>query len=348
MPSSEMRRMMASPSIKNWNELILNEPGHSVFHTTNWASVLQKAYGYTPIYFAGNRDKKSGTLAPFMEIDSPFTGKRGVSLPFADYCEPLASSAAAFSELFASIVEYGRNNSWDYVEVRGGSDFLQKADRSKEFLGHRLDLMPGPETIFPRLRESTRRNIRKARQGNLNITISTSLESLNEFYRLHRVTRREQGLPSQPEDFFKHCHEEILAKNLGFIALASCRNRVIAAHVYFHFGQEVIYKYGASDKAFLHLRANNLLMWEAIVWSCNNGYKLFSFGRTDPDNSGLRQFKSGWGATEYSIDYYRYDLRKNSFTREDTIINPFAKKILAALPIPALTAMGKLLYRHIG
>ena len=64
---------------------------------------------------------------------------------------------------------------------------------------------------------------------------------------------------------------------MGFIVLGSYRGAAIAANVYFHFGDQVIYKYGASDKTYQHLRANNLVMWEAIKWACDKGYKAFSF-----------------------------------------------------------------------
>ena len=44
----------------------------------------------------------------------------------------------------------------------------------------------------------------------------------------------------------------------GFVALASYSNRVVAGAVFFHFGSKAIYKYGASDRNYQHLRANNL------------------------------------------------------------------------------------------
>jgi len=48
--------------------------------------------------------------------------------------------------------------------------------------------------------------------------------------------------------------------------LASHKGKNIASAVYFHFGDKAIYKYGASDRKYQHLRANNLVMWEAIRW----------------------------------------------------------------------------------
>jgi lipid II:glycine glycyltransferase (peptidoglycan interpeptide bridge formation enzyme) len=65
----------------------------------------------------------------------------------------------------------------------------------------------------------------------------------------------------------------------------------------------VVYKYGASDATFWRLRPNNALLWHAINWACLNGYSTFDFGKTEPENTGLRDFKRGWGTEEASLAY---------------------------------------------
>jgi len=57
-------------------------------------------------------------------------------------------------------------------------------------------------------------------------------------------------------------------------------------------------------KFFQHLRANNLVMWEAIKWSCEKKFQSLSFGRTEPENKGLMQFKAGWGVKPYEILFH--------------------------------------------
>jgi lipid II:glycine glycyltransferase (peptidoglycan interpeptide bridge formation enzyme) len=196
------------------------------------------------------------------------------------------------------------------------------------------------------MRDSTRRNIKKAEKEGITVTVSTSPDSMETFCRLNAITRRDHGLPPQPRRFFRCVYDHILSKDMGFIVLASFRGSAIAANVYFCFGDQVIYKYGASDRAYQHLRANNLVMWEAIKWACDHGYSALSFGRTEPENEGLRQFKAGWGAREHLIKYYRYDLQKGAFIKAPVIINPLYKKIFSKLPIPALNMLGSILYRH--
>jgi hypothetical protein len=78
-----------------------------------------------------------------MEIDSFLTGRRGVSLPFSDYCEPLASSQEEFQELFTEATEYGKQHRWKSLELRGGGSFLTSHPSSSTYLVHTLDLQPG-------------------------------------------------------------------------------------------------------------------------------------------------------------------------------------------------------------
>jgi lipid II:glycine glycyltransferase (peptidoglycan interpeptide bridge formation enzyme) len=333
---------------ENWNNLLISTPGYSFFHTSNWADVLSKSYNYKPFYLCTRKENTFISLLPVMEVNSALTGRRGVCLPFTDTCEPIAENAEQFQKLFDQVVVMGRKRKWKYLEIRGGEKYLSAEKPSQLFFGHTLDLSCGQQQLFSNLRDSTRRNIKKAQNENINVTISTSPQSMKDFYRLNTMTRREHGLPPQPYKFFQHLYDHVITGNMGFIATASLSGSTIAANVYLNFGKEVIYKYGASDKAFQHLRANNLVMWEAIKWSADHGFEKLCFGRTEPENEGLMQFKAGWGVKPYQIYYYRYDLQKNVFTSNSSDINPLFNKFFSKLPIPVLEMLGKILYRHMG
>jgi len=182
--------------------------------------------------------------------------------------------------------------------MHGGEIFFQGKNSSREYYGHLLELKAEPDNIFKRFRDSNRRSIKKAVKSGVEIQQSNSLQSMRDFYRLHCLTRKRHELPVQPFLFFKKVHEHIISKKSGFIVKAIYHDKAVGAAVFFHFGKRAMFKFGASDLKYQHLRMNNLIMWEAIKWYANNGYENFCFGRTDMENVGLRQFKQGWGAKE--------------------------------------------------
>ena len=332
-----------------WDDLIISGPDYSFFHSSSWARVLSESYNYHPLYFTTLEDGRLLSLIPVMEIESILTGRRGVSLPFSDYCEPIEVDRAHLRNTFTRIVEYGKKRKWKYLEIRGGKNFNEHFSPWVTYYHHTLDLSEDSGHIFSNFRDSTRRNIKKAMKEGVKVKIENSPASVKEFYQLNCLTRRYHGLPPQPFVFFKNIYEHVLSKGLGLILLASNGELKIAGAIFFHYGDRAIYKYGASNRLYQHLRPNNLLMWKAIKWYCQNGYKSISFGRTDPEDRGLLQFKSGWRPREEIIEYYKYNLTKETFTNGRPKALAFSsKKVLGILPASLLKIIGVLLYRHIG
>ena len=330
----------------DWNQELLSMPGHSFFHSSTWSDVLKESYRYRPFYFADCVKGEVKSVLPVMGVESLITGKRGVSLPFSDYCEPLADDAQSFRVLLAAAIEHGRREHWKYLEIRGGQRFLEGEDEEAAYLGHVIDLTNG--ALDSELRDSNRRNIRKAEKEGVEVEITTAPEALTDFYRLNCLTRKEHGIPPQPLAFFQAFFERVICGTSGFVARAVFDGRTIASNVYILFGGKAIYKYGASDRQYNHLRANNLLMWKAIEFCSEIGMESLCLGRTDFDHHGLRQFKAGWNAREYTIKYYRYSFGESKFVKGSNPVPGFAHKLFRKLPSPILNAAGSLLYRHIG
>jgi CelD/BcsL family acetyltransferase involved in cellulose biosynthesis len=331
----------------NWDSLLLTNDHTTFFHTVAWARVLSESYGYRPLYFTLIEDERLTGLIPLMEIKSFLTGKRGVSLPFTDFCPPVAESAEVFASLLNAVLDHGRKAGWKTVEFRGAGEFLTEAPASAEHLTHMLVLDPDENRVFASFKTNTRRNIRKASEAGLSVSILHSRQAMVEFFRLNSLTRQRHGLPPQPKIFFDKIFEHVISVNKGFVALASHKELPVAAAVHFLFDGEAIYKYGASDKNFQNLRPNNLVMWEAIRWCCQNNFRSFNFGRTEPDNEGLLQFKRAWGTIENKRPYFKYDLKANRFVAGRS--GPKTSYgVFKVMPIPMLRLAGNLLYKHVG
>ena len=329
-----------------WDELLTSSRECTFFHTSSWAKVLYQTYHYSPLYFTVLNDSRLLALVPMMEINSILTGVRGVSLPFTDFCEPVITNGIQMQTMNSFIREYAREHHWKYIECRGG--YYPGETPEVSVCRHTLALTPDTDRIFSRFDSSTKRNIKKSIREGIRVEIYRSSDAVKKYYHLHCITRKRHALPPQPYSFFRNIHEFVISKNMGFVALAFYREKNIAGSVFFNFQDKCLYKFGASDYAYQHLRANNLVMWEAIKWYAQNGYRSLCMGRTIPDNTGLRRFKLGWGVDEQILNYYKYDLRRDTFVSKALMPNKTYHNIFKVMPVPLLRALGCLLYKHIG
>lgn len=332
----------------DWDASLLSQNNHSFFHTSAWAKVLEKTYRFKPVYFVVYDGNRLVTLMPMMEVHSLLTGKRGVSLPFTDLCPPYAPARKDLLFVQLKAIEYGKINKWRYIEWRDNQHIDPARSTWESFYVHDIDLDRTETDIFDSLSNSNRRNISKAIRKGVRVRFDQSREALNEFYRLNLATRKRHGLPPQPLNFFKNIYEFIILKDCGVIASAYYEGRVVASSVFFHFGRAALFKYGASDIRYHHLRPNNLLMWETCMFYARRGFLSMNLGRTEPQNEGLLRYKRAWGAKERMIKYHRYDINRNAYILKHSGGSGLLPKIFSRIPISIARIIGRLAYRHVG
>jgi hypothetical protein len=362
------RRQMTSTSLRidpvdplrdaEWDRTILAHPSAGIFHGTAWARVLCKTYGHTPVYLRCSRGSDLVALVPLMEIASRVTGRRGVCLPFADYCTPLMFDSRGLDEVMETLFATARARRWKHIELRGQARaaapsgnplFMPPASATPAlaFYGHSLDLRRGENDLLSRCDGSVRRAIAKAERSDLRVRIDRSREGVIAFYKLHVRTRRRHGVPPQPLSFFLNIHAEIIEPGLGFVVLAEEESKPVAAAMFFDSGSQAMFKFGASDDSRQELRGNNLVMWEAIKFLAKSGCETLDFGRTSLDNEGLRRFKLGWGTAEKIISYFRFDPAAGTWVRARDHASGFHTAFFRRLPLPLNRLAGAILYRHL-
>jgi CelD/BcsL family acetyltransferase involved in cellulose biosynthesis len=320
-----------------------------VFHTTGWLEALQRTYGYEPVALTTSPPGSNLENAiAFCRVRSWVTGRRLVSLPFSDHCDPLAGTEDLATLTEALLVEQ-RERGWRYIELRPSRATPPQAGfgESDTFFLHLLDLRPGPEALLAAFhKDSVQRKIRRAEREGLNCEEGRSEELLRRFYRLLVMTRRRHQLPPQPFDWFRNltacCRESLNVR------IASHRDRPVAGMITLQHRHTVVYKYGASDAAFHALGGMHLLFWKAITAACAAGHVTFDFGRSDPDQSGLLTFKDRWGATRLPVSYWRCPASRTAAGPLRKWIDSCASRAFFHAPDGIRVAAGTLLYKHIG
>jgi hypothetical protein len=336
---------IADPSSSEWNSGLAEYSDATIFHTTEWARVLQDSYRYTPYYFRWN-GADGAKLLCLCEVDSWLTGRRAVSLPFADETVPLGmDSSDELERALKEISQIGREKRWKRIEVRGAPREWS-GPTSSNYYSHELDLSPPIEALFKNCSESGRRAVRKAERSGLKVEIRNDLEAVDEYFELHCLTRKKHGVPPQPLYFFRNIQRHIIAGGLGFTALARLNGRALAGAVFFIFRGKALYKFGASDPAADLYRPSNLVMWHGIKEARERSAVSLSFGRTDLDHDGLRRYKLGWGTKEKTISYLQFHPASETYlsNRNTSQSNP----VLRILPSWVLKQLGAAVYPHLG
>ena len=102
-----------------WPSLLRRHPRATVFQAPAWLSALRRTYGYEAVVFttcSPAEELSNGWV--FCRIHSWLTGRRMVSLPFSDHCDPLEDRSDAVREISFFLVEKARKENWNYIETR--------------------------------------------------------------------------------------------------------------------------------------------------------------------------------------------------------------------------------------
>jgi len=338
-----------------WNEFVQRHPRASVFHSRPWLDALARTYGYEPIVYTTSppsHDIENGI--PFCRVDSWVTGRRLVSLPFSDHCEPLVDAEEDMNLLTAALDQRSTRDNLRYIEMRPLEPIAMFAPLCRTtvtYTFHQLDLGAGIDSLFRGFhKSSTQRKVRRAEREGLTYREGTTESLLDAFYGLLTLTRKRHMLPPQPREWFTNliaCFGKALKIRVVFKA-----DQAIAAMLTLRHKDTLVYKYGACDTRFNNLGSMHLLFWTAIQEAKADGLRTFDLGRSDADQPGLITFKSRWGATQSVLTYSRYSASENS--RHVFDLQPekwkskAAKYVLAHLPLSVLSSLSPVLYRHVG
>lgn len=333
-----------------WNEFVETHPRASVFHTPNWLHALRLTYGYQPVALTTAPPEEPLTSGlVFCHVNSWLTGRRIVSLPFSDHCEPLVDRSGDLDAMLGYLQHLGSNGNNRYIELR---PMLSKLglptgfSTSDTYFVHTVDLSQGSEALFRTFhKDSVQRKIRRAEREALAYESGNSPDLLEKFYRLTVMTRRRQHNPPQPISWFQS-----LARTFGNamqIRLASTAvGRPVASILTLKHRSTITYKYGCSDARFSNLGGTALLFWRTIQEATQEGLIELDLGRSTVDNEGLIAFKEHWGARRTTIEYWRFPERRKP--EENTWKSSLKNHFVELAPEWCLVAAGRFLYPHIG
>ncbi|MBZ5502475.1 MAG: GNAT family N-acetyltransferase [Acidobacteriia bacterium] len=335
---------------QRWADFLTRSAQASVFHTPQWLTALSRTYGYEPVaYTLSLPETDLDSALVFCRIHSRLTGRRLVSLPFSDHCDPLVSGPEDLASILHGLQRIQVDEKLKNIEIRPlESPAIEWGNfaAAESFYLHKIDLRPSLDQLFRNMhKDSIQRKIRRAEREGLVCEEGRSEALLDKFYQLMLLTRRRHELPPAPRDWFRNL-VDCMGEKLTIRVV--CKNeRAIAAVLILVHKKKVVYKYGCSDAEFHNLGGMPFLFWKTIEEAKKTGAEELDLGRSDTDNAGLAQFKERLGGFRSTLTYVKFPASRAPSSRAGWKMQ-IAKLVVSHLPDRCLVLAGRLLYPHMG
>lgn len=329
----ESKVLNTSKDQELWKRLVNNLPVKDVYFTPEYGLVFEATKGETRktlggealLFFYGNEQnyiiypflRRSISELPFSEfLPSESEGWFDIISPYG-YSGPLAYVTEL--ELEGYLWEKFLEEFHDYcLEAKIVTEFarLHPYIRNDLPLSKLLDIEKRPKVVYIDLEQEeaaikrgmsrgNKSSISKARHSGVRILYLNSEKEPGSFHQLYTHTM-ERNKAKEIYYFSREFFDNLFKLLEGSVKLFEARyqGRLIAAVLLLIKHNLVHYYLGASDTQFLHLRPNNLLFYEAILWAKKQGYKIFDLGGGYEPNDSLFQFKNSFSKT--TADFYTY------------------------------------------
>jgi CelD/BcsL family acetyltransferase involved in cellulose biosynthesis len=297
-PAASSAARLAYLDLAEWQEFVESHPESTAFHHRNWIETIAQQYGlgiHIPCLKSGGEIEAA---IPFLSSRKLFGATRLISLPFTDCLRVLSRGPSAAEALTSALT--ANHPPCDSMSLRTDTALRNVVSHSFA-VRHEVVLPPSVSELSKKFKPSTNRNLHKARRLGLEFVKRTDEKAMEEFFRLHVLTRRKLGVPVQPKRFFGLLWKHVLAEGRGYIGLVFKGQEPVAGGVFLTFNRTVTYKYAASQPAALADRPNDWLVFNALQVAVEEGYEIFDFGISDRHHEGLRRFKRNWGAEEIDV-----------------------------------------------
>lgn len=294
-----------------WNTFVNNSNSTNIFHLFEWKAILEKSYRLETLFLKALNGTDLIGILPVAKINNIKGQSISVSLPFVNYAGWLFNPVYESENLKNQFLQF----MLDENVLRFENRLLEKKSSViKEDSILSLQLPSNSDLLWNRLDAKVRNQVRKAWKSNLNIVWGK--EQLDDFYKIYSKHIQSLGTPVHSFVFFKNIIDHL--PDLTEILTVRLGDKVIGAMFLTKYKNLISDPWAASLKKYLPLNPNMLMYWEALKYSCDNGFKIFDFGRSQM-NSGTFKFKAQWGAEPVPLNYENYFKTKliGSTTTED-------------------------------
>jgi FemAB-related protein (PEP-CTERM system-associated) len=339
-----------------WDQYVSGHPDATIFHSISWKTVIESSFGHKSQYLLATEDKnpqpdnsrKSPRIVgilPLIRMKSFFFGNYLSSLPFAEIGGVLADDEKTAEFLLEHAIGLSERDGYDYLELRNRKA-VSTLPSKRLYYNFRREILPSTDQNLKLIPRKARRMIRQG--GKFGLYSAFGNQFLNDFYGILSKNFHRLGTPIFPLKLFKN-FLEIFNDCVKILVVKNKEEIPIAGVFTFFFKDQVLPYYAGSLFEYRKLAPNDFMYWELMRYGCENGYKIFDFGRSKED-TGSFHFKRHWGFEPQPLAYQYHLIRLKQLPDLSPSNPKYRKKIdlWQKMPLTVTKLVGPHISRYFG
>lgn len=338
--------------LEEWDRYARNRAQATVYHLSRWGRIFGEALGYRSwLLMAKNPAGAVCGMLPLYLVPGLFA-RRLVAVPFRDRGGPVFDTPVALASLLEYAAALARRERAGLLlkslEPLPDAAAAVGLSRHDHWVRSRMPIDGlTRDALWERVGGKNRNMVRQAQQHGLTAACTTRQPgAADRWYGLHVQTQHRLGVPPFPARFFALMLDG-LAPSAG-IELLEVRNGAepCAATLLLFHRDTCIYGYSASSAEGQRLRANDLMLYEALALAVERKLAVFDFGSDSPSQESLLFFKRKWGAEQRPIPVYASGGMSVSDSSDSRYA--LARGVFRAMPAALSSWIGSRVVRHFG
>ncbi|HWR97495.1 MAG TPA: FemAB family XrtA/PEP-CTERM system-associated protein [Candidatus Methanoperedens sp.] len=320
---------------EQWDAYLDSQPAATFYQRYGWKRVNEECFGHETHYLIARRDGAMVGALPLVFLKSPLFGKILCSLPFVNYGGPCGDDATVEALLVEEACRTVTRERMDYLELRTDRPVPGQLPTRQHKVSMVLGLERDPDVLWRAYDTKHRTAIRRAYKNDLR-ALAGGGELLDDFYRVMVSSWRALGTPLYRKGYFASILREFPSQTGIFVVYRD--NLPVAAALNGYYKGVVEGMWAGVDWDFRKYQPTTVLYWEMIKHACENGQRIYHFGRSTADSGG-EFFKSKWNAEPRQL-YWTYFLGRRKVLPRLDVGNPryqILMRMWRRLP-PALTS----------
>ncbi len=315
-----------------WDSYVQNHPNGTFFHLIGWKNVIEKTFAHKSFYLLAEDTEDDGIIVqkyteiaekdrstaapqhrsssmriigilPLFSVKSFLFGKSLVSIPFAAYGGILADNSEIANQLFEKAKEVTRSKRLEYLEFRNRDGGIENLPTKELYVRYRREIFRDLDSNMKAIPRKSRRMVRVGEKEGLTYQFGQE-ELIPEFYEIFARSYHRLGSPVFTNRLYKNLFEEFKEKT-NILIVRSREGKPISSVLTFFYKDEVLPYFAGSLFEYREIAPNDYMYWQLMKYGCENGYKVFDFGRSKID-TGSSDFKRHWGFDPEPLPYQYY------------------------------------------